>query len=210
MSPSQRATHGALRPRPPDRPEPRPLVRRCAAPETSYTAPNAASMRTSSPRNSTSVPSASPPPSTSRHRRSRSPSGHAGNGHRRRSSSGMGRPRRCRTVDHHLGQAFWVDACADRGGQRVAAPGDEHAELSALGGFEGAERAPQQRDRLSERVGRERRQPAIDDRQQFAVVDKDRAAPGEEAFDERGAGRRRRAGRERPAEARASTCPLAQ
>src|SRR5688572_29964467 len=74
MSPSQRATRGALRPSPPERPDPRPVGRRWAAPETSYTAPNAASMRASSPRNSTSVPSASPPPSTSRQRRSRSTS----------------------------------------------------------------------------------------------------------------------------------------
>ena len=78
--------------------------------------------------------------------------------------------------------------------------GHQPAELSSFGRLERAERAAQQRDGLVERLRRERRQPPIDDRPQIGVVDQHRAAAGEEPLDERGADRRWRAGRQRPAE----------
>ena len=165
MSPSQRATRGADRPSPPARPVVRPRVRRPAspavragAPDSSYTAPSAASMRASSPSSvgaravgvaaSEHEPPAPQPFGLRDARISRSRSLHTGVGvdgeaerEAHRAQRGRG-PRR-------------IDAGAETHWRLAGFAGEQQAELAALGRFERAERAAQQRDH----VGRTHRVP---------------------------------------------------
>ena len=156
-------------------------------------------MRRSSPRRSDPVPSASPPPSTSRHRRSRSL---IAGSHASGAALGpqAGRPSIAATVARPAARGL-VDVVAHRRRRPLDLPvASRRAQLPALGRLEGAERPAQQRDDGLERLGA---QLAIHGRRRSAQVGRRGrgcAAAGEEALDEAAPVGGRRARRQRPAE----------
>ena len=201
MSPSQRATRGALRPRPPAAPRAAPAGPALRArhvvhgAERGIDADVVAAQIDAGAVGLTTAEHQPPSPQTFGLRDAR-------DAHEAPPWSCCGQAEHVAHRDHRRRQALGIDArCRTTGSSLAGTTGDQHAELATLGRLEGTEGAPQQRHRLVERVRRQRRQPAVDDRQQLGVVHQHGAAAGEEALDERRTGRRRRARRQRPPEA---------
>lgn len=93
-----------------------------------------------------------------------------------------------------VGAGFWG------GGGGGAGGGDGGGDAGALGGGEGAEGAADEREDGLEGLDAERGKPGIDEGEQGAVVNEQRAAALEESFKPGGGGGRGHAGREGEAE----------
>ena len=120
-----------------------------------------------------------------------------------------GHPQQLADVASAGARPLGVDVAAEaRPRSARASSAIKQAELAALGRLERAERAPQQRRGGDERIGRQRRDPAVDHVEQLGVVHQHRAAAGEEALDERRPDGRRRADRQRPRQPRADQWPV--